>query len=98
MFDEGPKTKTEDEEHCEKSRDRRWEKGRIRRRGLAGGSVQGYTRSEGRRLSVQRAQRRKSEPATTAVPASTIMPMYEPPCEWRIAPAAGLPHSALHVR
>ena len=36
MFDEGPKTKSEDEEHCEKSRDRRWEKGR--RGGFADGA------------------------------------------------------------
>ena len=49
-------------------------------------------------LSTHRAQRRNSEPATTDVPASSIMPRYDPPPDLRIAPAAGPPQSALPIQ
>ena len=49
-------------------------------------------------LSTHRAQRRNSEPATTATPPRMIMPRYEPCWAFRSAPAAGPPHSALSHR
>lgn len=57
-----------------------------------------HTHADGCRQIVQRAQRRKTEPATTAVPPRSIMPRYDPPSEWRIAPAAGPPQSALCIK